>query len=540
MQDQKDVLRRFYSDEVSDETRETVTYFFDYCYGICPIFHPASFVYRIVEGKVEKLLLDAMRAFVARIIMRKTGKNFDHDEIIKRIYQSLLLQLNDPSLDYVCAVVIAATMNGGEGDFIMFNSLSCMAVSLVTRLGWSTLDIDIKELPRTWEEWCTLEIKRRVFWLTYTNDCYQSFLGNRPITIGSLSPFVSAPKAEYTWEDITVPQSSGWPCQTNISESNSDIVRNASVAHAFQDGCAIVSIMAKMGIFFWHFKVSLSSASTMNDNALNIRYRQNWSMKPIEIPQPLSNMLECAEFKALHERLARWRDGLVRAEDLKRHWSPSFLFSEFGSHKHRLHIMRVRYFCLYGHFVTAFIILHLSNRPSFFSTPACNAAAFKGPPLSTVASAEDKALRELLAYAFPGAIHEGFLATDTLKESWDLCVDTVYGYVDFLNKNADIPLERYDHVIPISLFVCITVLIRSVRMCKQKINDLADGVDQERQELVRARKEIIKNIRALRSMWSLLTNLGAVWQVRGMTDLLRIMQVEEMSNTAELLSDLEL
>ncbi|KAJ2683928.1 hypothetical protein GGH99_004206, partial [Coemansia sp. RSA 1285] len=73
-----------------------------------------------------------------------------------------------------------------------------------------------------------------------------------------------------------------------------------------------------------------------------------------------------------------------------------------------------------------------------------------------------------------------------------------------------------------------------------KINDLAGGADQERQQLVRARKEIIKDIRALRYMWSLLTDLGAVWQVRGMTDLLRIMQVEEMSNTAELLSDLEL
>ncbi|KAJ1841754.1 hypothetical protein LPJ73_006013, partial [Coemansia sp. RSA 2703] len=68
-----EVLQRFFSSEVAEDTRDAVISFFDYFYGRIPIFHPASFVRRIVANDVDELLVDTMKAYTARAVMRKTG-----------------------------------------------------------------------------------------------------------------------------------------------------------------------------------------------------------------------------------------------------------------------------------------------------------------------------------------------------------------------------------------------------------------------------------------------------------------------------------
>ncbi|KAJ2254844.1 hypothetical protein GGH98_002198, partial [Coemansia sp. RSA 454] len=108
-----ETLRRFYSDEVSEETRNSVIYYFEYFYAICPIFHPALFVRRIVDGEVDQILIDSMRASAARIINRNTGSNIDLDRLIEETDTKLLSYLAKPSVDYVRAVVIMASLNGG-------------------------------------------------------------------------------------------------------------------------------------------------------------------------------------------------------------------------------------------------------------------------------------------------------------------------------------------------------------------------------------------------------------------------------------------
>ncbi|KAJ2539194.1 hypothetical protein EV175_006373, partial [Coemansia sp. RSA 1933] len=206
------VMRRFFSNETPEETRETVLYYFDYFYGICPIFHPAMFVRRLVEGKVEGILLEAMRASAARIIMKKTGKFIDLEKMLNEIYTRLIIHVDRPTIDYVRTVVLMASINGGEGNFLMYNSLTYLAVSLVTRLGWNTIDLENPtKNSASWEEWVMTEIKRRIFWTTYQIDCYQSLLGDRPMSIGGQRIYVMSPGFDAEWDNVNIARSSNWP-----------------------------------------------------------------------------------------------------------------------------------------------------------------------------------------------------------------------------------------------------------------------------------------------------------------------------------------
>ncbi|KAJ2376550.1 hypothetical protein IW150_001918, partial [Coemansia sp. RSA 2607] len=161
-----EVLQRFFSSEVAEDTRDAVISFFDYFYGRIPIFHPASFVRRIVANDVDELLVDTMKAYTARAVMRKTGRTIDIESLTTSVRRRLLTGLDRPTIDYVRAVVLASALSGGESKFTSYNSLTCLASSLVTRLGWHTLDLDLEsdaeDIP--WEMWVELEIKRRTFW----------------------------------------------------------------------------------------------------------------------------------------------------------------------------------------------------------------------------------------------------------------------------------------------------------------------------------------------------------------------------------------
>ncbi|KAJ2476143.1 hypothetical protein EV174_005025, partial [Coemansia sp. RSA 2320] len=180
-----EAMRQFYSAQFPSETREVVIFYFEYFYGICPIFHPATFVCRLVCGSVDPLLLDVMRAKTARLITKHTGRPVDLDAIIEHINRRLLLDLESPSFDYVRAVVLMTTLSGGENKFMSYNSLVCLASSMVARLGWHTLDLgarDATSIP--WLDWAELEARRRTFWIVYQLDSYQSLLADRPMSIG--------------------------------------------------------------------------------------------------------------------------------------------------------------------------------------------------------------------------------------------------------------------------------------------------------------------------------------------------------------------
>ncbi|KAJ1800078.1 hypothetical protein LPJ59_001367 [Coemansia sp. RSA 2399] len=534
---QEDVLRRFFSDELLEETRETVMYYFDYFYGICPIFHPAMFVRRLVEGKVEGILLEAMRASAARIIMKKTGKVVDLEKMLNQIYTRLIIHVDRPTMDYVRTVVLMASLNGGEGNFIMYNSLTYLAVSLVTRLGWNTIDLeDPTKNALSWEEWVMTEIKRRIFWTTYQIDCYQSLLGDRPMSIGGQRIYVMSPGFDPEWDNVNIPQSSNWPVHFDPFESKESIIKDAMAIHPFVDLCNLTSIITQETMFIWDFKVSIRSASIANGLGPVAEFMHRPKDYPIKIRPTVKSLFEYAEFREVHHNLIKWRNELMRAEELKGSWKPSFSFAEFGTHEHRLHSMRIRYFCLYAYFMPLLHILHMTNRPSFFSPDVCGSKA--QPKYS--GSIETNVIRELMEGVFSGTLNDGLLAYDVVQESWDICVDSVYDFVAFLDKNSDIPFERYDQVMPFGLFTSITVLIRQTRVYRQKIKEASGSPGKSAHNLRGLREELLKSIRGLRRLWTLLLDLGAVWKVNGMEGLLRIMEVEEMTNAADMLSELVL
>ncbi|KAJ2551543.1 hypothetical protein EV175_003653 [Coemansia sp. RSA 1933] len=536
--DTNETLHRFYSDEVTEETRDAVTYYFDYFYGTSPMFHPAMFLRRVVEGTVDPMLIDAMRATTARIIAKKTGKVFDFESLASKIHQNIFSRIHNLTPDYIRAIILMGSYNGGEGDLLMYNSLAQLAVSLVIRLGWNTLDIGEKKQALSWEEWVNLEVKRRIFWFVHVMDSYQSLLGSRAGTIGDNRLFTSAPGSDETWDDITIAQCGSWPATFNPYETDENVKKKASLSHVFQELCNIATIASNVNDFLWDFGISLKTASTSHDLTPNIKYLQRPKKLALSFNAPISSAFECEEFRRLHHDVKRWRDSMLRTDELKSDWAPSYPFSEFGSYKHRLHIMRWRYFCYYAYGTLLYFLLHLSNRPSFFSVPIGDEDSGDESQKQGADTVEDNAIRGLLVGVFSKPIYDNFLAYDVIKESWDLCLEAVFDYVKFLDRNSDIPLERYDQLMPLSTFIAITVLVRHIRTLRRDIKQADSCKSTANSNIRQTREEFIKCVHTLQRLWSLLSDLGAVWKVKGMEDLLRIMQVEEMANTTELLSDM--
>ncbi|KAJ2726506.1 hypothetical protein GGI07_000448 [Coemansia sp. Benny D115] len=536
-------MRRFYSDEVSEDTREAVVYYFDYFYGICPIFHPATFIRRVVNGEVDELLIDAMRASAARIISKHTGKFIDVDFIISSVQGRLLLGLDNPTLDYVSAVVVIASLCGGECKFVSYNSLSCLSGSLVTRLGWHTIDLySTSAEGMSWEDWVTLELKRRIFWVVYEIDSYQSLLSDRPMTISETRLFVSAPGADFTWEDVTIPQAKHWPTRFDHKMSKEDILRTGSVLHTFIESCNLTALISRINNFLWDVKIGVLSKTPADRHAPNIRYLRLNPLNDLQTSGSVSSMFEYPEFCELHRLTMEWKNDLIRPEEMKGTWVANQHFSQFGSLRHRLFIMRTRYFNLYCYSVPILLSLHMANRPSFFSknTPVNTELGSVEPatPKSVEESIEDKTIREMLATAFADRMNDGLLAYDIVEESWKICMDIVYDFVAFFDQNSDIPLDRCDQVMPFSLFTSITVFIRQIKKCRQKINGADDTTSTH--DLQGYRGELSRSVSALRRLWAKLKDLGFIWRIEGMEHLLRTMQIEEVANAADLFSGLAL
>ncbi|KAI8323754.1 hypothetical protein GQ54DRAFT_296581 [Martensiomyces pterosporus] len=202
-------MAEFYSDRVDPETREAVIYYFDYFYPLCPTFHPSMFIRRIVNGDVDPLLIDAMKATTARVITNKTGRFVDGYALARSVKERILLQLERPTVDFVRVVVVMTLLAGSNGENVAYNSMICLAASLIVRLGWHNLDLYKRPSAESWEEWVDLQIKRRIFWLVYQTDSYQAMLTGRPMSIAESSVYVSAPCSDFEWDVVMHPAGSG-------------------------------------------------------------------------------------------------------------------------------------------------------------------------------------------------------------------------------------------------------------------------------------------------------------------------------------------
>ncbi|KAJ2581868.1 hypothetical protein GGH95_001850 [Coemansia sp. RSA 1836] len=541
-------MRRFYSDQFPAETREVVIFYFEYFYGICPIFHPATFLCRLVCGSIDALLIDVMRAKTARLITKHTGRRVDLDAIIENINRRLLLDLENPSFDYIRAVVLMTTLSGGECKFMSYNSLVCLACSMVTRLGWNSLDLgarDAKKIP--WLEWAELETQRRTFWIVYQLDAYQALLADRPVSISDARLHTGTPGSDCTWDDISIAQILHWPTRHLQSIDKATIINTGALSYTFIDVCDLTVMLSQINQFLWSIR-ERSYASQLPSRAelfsgmnllLDFDNDDDALVKKNKLSLVVTKSLfELPRFRELHEAMQAWRNRLVPADDLKGIGEGLGHFSQFGSLRHRQHLMRVRYFCLYCYYVPFLHLLHLSNRPSFFQkrkkpsqqqTSAVGSCVAAGEFQSTE---EYRVLREMLSSSFSGTTNDSLLAYDVVEESWQICLDSIFDLSVFLERNRDISLDRSDQITPFCLFTSITILIRHIRKCRNNTTNSPQGCYSS--------GVMERSVAVVRQLWAMLKDLGFLWGVRGMERLLRQMQVEEVINAADLFSGLSL
>ncbi|KAJ2826375.1 hypothetical protein FBU31_003466, partial [Coemansia sp. 'formosensis'] len=158
--------------------------------------------------------------------------------------------------------------------------------------------------------------------------------------------------------------------------------------------------------------------------------------------------------------------------------------------------------------------------------------------LAATDSIENSAIREMLSSAFSDLLNDGILAYDIVDESWDICLEAVHDIIAFIDRNSDIPLDRCDQVMPFCLFTSMTVLIRQIRRCRK---DMEARRESHRKDGMReAYGELSRNVTALRRLWTMLKSLDLIWRTDDVELLLRTMQVEEVANTADLISELSL
>ncbi|KAJ2848681.1 hypothetical protein GGI22_005685, partial [Coemansia erecta] len=451
------VLQAFHSDSVAEDTQLAVAYYFDYMYPRIPIFHPATLVRRIVLGQVDPLLIDAIKASTARVINQKTGQRLDAEEMTRSVRERLLAGLDTPTVDYVQAVVLTAAVVGGQSKFFAYNSLTYLASSLVTRLGWHTLDLEKRpDDAASWDEWVGLELKRRTFWAVYQLDSYQGLLADRPMTIDASRIYVAVPGSDPTWDDVTVPQILHWPTRHQRTMQKSVLIRTAALSYTFVELSSMLAIVARMNSFFWKVRVHVTVRIRGTAQATDLKYLNAPPPPQLDAATDVvQSLFEYREFEGLHEMLSRWRSDLVLAEDMKPHvCTPMTSFAQFGSTENRRYAMRIRYFSLRCYSAAIMLLLHLANRPSFFNPQRQRARSMSTlfGSMAVADSEEDSVLRAMMSIAFSEMLNDGILFYDVVPESWALCIQETYDLMDHLDKNSDIPIDRCDASISFCLF----------------------------------------------------------------------------------------
>ncbi|KAJ2347126.1 hypothetical protein GGF43_004828, partial [Coemansia sp. RSA 2618] len=404
----------FFSDKVAADTREAIRFYFDYFYPLSPMFHPSMFIRRVVHGQVDPLLLDAMKATTARVITQKTGRVVDGRALARSVKQRILVQLEQPTLDLVRTLVAMTLLAGSQGEYVSYNSLICLAASLVVRLGWHKLDLYRRPAPTSWDDWVTLEVKRRVFWLVYQIDSYQAMLTGRPMSIAENSVYVSAPCSDYEWDAMHInrrtvpggaPDTATRPRSHQRSSRSSsgsaaslvqslrvnahEIVATGAFSYSFMALCELTAVIAHINTFLCDAKASRPSL-LLPRGAASVRagHAGPAGLGGLAMPFPavdfmapghasgslvhpllrtVSMLSEYPSFVELDERLEEWKRNLLMPEDLRDDSAEPGDISYFGTADHRRFMMRVRYFCLHCYYVPITIFLHQSNRPSFFT-----------------------------------------------------------------------------------------------------------------------------------------------------------------------------
>ncbi|KAJ2851632.1 hypothetical protein IWW36_000955 [Coemansia brasiliensis] len=552
------------------ELREAVLAYYAYFYGFCPILHPSTLLRKVVAGTLDPLLSDSLRATTSMFVGKKLGRKIDADAMFSRLVTAITIRPEAPSVDEVCAFQLASIGVSGVRGFVCFDTLKSAVTSLLMQLNWHELDRYTElSAQQTWEEWVEAEIKRRVFWINYKIDSHHASIAGRPPVIDEDKVFVRAPCSDAEWDELSrdilvrncccdaesplpsyptgpwndpdsadcssssdsddVKGSHTRTCRTLVSGVQEELSRSFRLITPYESFMARISTLQRDAKASW---VQRSGGSgTCNERDI-----------PLLGQSPL--------FKRYHEEICQWRREYLAARTLRDPSLPPWEASFFGSVRHRIFLVRVRYYCINIYAPGVTILLHSANRRSFFTearqqtaiaTHSSRDSSTSPPPLAAHDPEEvhgDEQIARILNQTFGPTWCQGLVATDIEPSSWDLSVSCAHELADCLRDNRDIPLEFLDMVIPLFVFVAITVLIRQIRRCQASLADPRKQLStQERAEL---ESELHRCLRDAQIQWQAIRDMGSVWRVDGISKLLNNMHIDEIEKAAEQLASISL
>ncbi|KAJ1733781.1 hypothetical protein LPJ61_001398 [Coemansia biformis] len=541
-------MQRFHSEHVPADTREAVVCFFDHIYARIPVFHPATLVRRIAFGQADALLVDALKLCTLRVTARRAQCAANVDALTTRVHKRLLAGVERPTLDYVRAVLLSASLLEGDAQFLMYSSLACLAASTVMRLGWHTLDLGRGAEEISWEEWVDLEEKRRTFWCVYQLDSHHGLISDRPMTIDKSHIFISTPGSDYTWDDVTMPQIMNWPTRHQPDIRRDVIVRMGALSYAFIEQCNLSALVSQIAEFLWEARVGVHVPPGEAGWSAGIPFMPMVAVPAMAVDRlPVRSLADYPEFRQLHDALHEWKARLIPAEDMKSDkCAPVSKLEQVGSLENRRFAMRLRYFSLRCQLTPLLHLLHFANRPSFFDPDRQVPRRF-GQVVAFAAAVDsdkERVLRDMMSRSLAEMHNDGCLAFDVADESWEACLQEAYALLEHLDRNSDIPVERLDGSLAFCLFTSCTVLLRHIRMCHAKAGRHAVVGDAsvpsteagQQKQLAALHEDTARAAAALRRMWAILKDVGLAWGVKDAEKLLRTMHIEEAAGSAGLLA----
>ncbi|KAJ2495807.1 hypothetical protein GGH96_006238 [Coemansia sp. RSA 1972] len=553
-----DLVERFMQME-DIELREAVVAYYAYFYGFCPILHPSTLLRKVVEGTLDPLLDDSLRATTSMFVSKKLGRKIDADTLFSRLVTAITIRSEAPSIDEVCAFQLASIGVSGVRGFVCFDTLKSAVTSLLVQLNWHELDrYESLGAAASWEEWVEAEVKRRVFWINYKIDSHHASIAGRPPVIDEEKVFVRAPCSDAEWDELSreifvkncccdeseerVPYPDGpWNAspESSSDEDSSDEPRASEPRRLTPCRSMAEGVQEELSRSFrliTPYESFMARISTLQRDAKALHV-QRTSIGSGDAA--ISLLGEWPEFKRYDNEIRKWRAEQVVASALRDPSLPPWHASFFGNIRHRIFLVRVRYYSINIYAPGVTIILHSANRRTFF-TEAQQSFAQSSRDNSTSPRLEphtediagDEQIARILNQTFGPTWCQGLVATDIEPESWALCVECAHELAECLRKNDDIPLEFLDMVIPLFLFVGITVLLRQIRRCQSMLS--ANDTDGEWDV------ELERCLRDAHGLWRAIRSMGSVWRIDGISKLLSSMHIDEVEKAAEQLASMNL
>ncbi|PIA14597.1 hypothetical protein COEREDRAFT_82627 [Coemansia reversa NRRL 1564] len=566
------------------ELREAVLAYYAYFYGFCPILHPSTLLRKVVAGTLAPLLDDALRATTSMFVSKKLGYKVDAEALFSRLVTAITIRPEAPSIDEVCAFQLASIGVSGVRGFVCFDTLKSAVTSLLMQLSWHELDrYEPLSEANTWDEWVEAEIKRRVFWINYKIDSHHASIAGRPPVVDEGKVFVRAPCSDAEWDELSrellmrscckesesseaLPypaelwnHGSSNDCNSNKDSNCQGLVADVQekLSRSFRQITPYESFMARIGTLHRDAKASWvqqcsTHARRRSDTTGGSGYDD--TNMPLLTPPLLG---ESPLFQRYDRELREWKSEQLSASDMRDSSLPPWSASFFGGVRHRIFLVRVRYYCINIYKPGVTILLHSANRRSFFTEAQQSIAVQSSrdsslsPPLEPSApspnirspseEAEDQAIVRILNQSLGPSWCQGLVATDIEPESWALCVASAHELADCLRHNSDIPLEFMDMVIPLFLFVGITVLLRQIRRCQRALTSNV-SVDLQRHgyPLLDYDEELKRSLRDAQLLWQAIRDMGTIWRIDGIAKLLSNMHIDEVEKAAEQLASMSL